>query len=232
MSLFQSKQFFDLEQFEHASLFQPQEELWNVLKNISNYLSSMQLGSIDGAIESGAFLINPEEISIGTGSKVESGAYIIGPCIIGKNCQIRHGAYIRGNVITGNDCIIGHSTEVKNSIFLNQANAAHFAYVGDSIVGNQVNLGAGVKCANLRCDREPVTIEYDRRKISTKLHKFGAIIGDKVQIGCNAVTNPGTIISKGCVCYPTMSIHGFIPENSIVKPSQRNMAFLQRQSVL
>ncbi|MDE3055159.1 MAG: UDP-N-acetylglucosamine diphosphorylase [Verrucomicrobiota bacterium] len=147
------------------------------------------------------YLEFPERIAIGKGTVIEPGVYIQGPCIIGENCILRHGAYIRNGVIMGNHCAIGHAAEVKHSILLNYAAAAHFTYVGDSILGNRVNLGAGVKCANLRLDRRPVV---------PGLSKFGTCIGDSAQVGCNAVLNPGTLIGRDAIIYPLQSVSGFV----------------------
>ncbi len=155
----------------------------------------------------------------GQGSVIESGAYIRGPCVIGSNCVVRHGAYIRGNVLTGHGCVIGHDSELKQAILLNHAQAAHFAYVGDSILGNHVNLGAGVKCANFKLDHTTINLRIDDQKIETGLRKFGALIGDRSQIGCNTVTNPGTLIGQDVHCYPCLNIQGFVPSRSMIKPS-------------
>ena len=141
---------------------------------------------------------------------VESGATIIGPCFIGKNCQVRQGAYLRGYVLGGDRCIFGHATEVKHSIFLDGAQASHFAYVGDSILGNQVNLGAGTKCANLRFDKQPVKLRYKEKKIQTPLKKCGVLMGDEAQTGCNAVTAPGTLIAPKSVVMPLSFVKGWI----------------------
>ena len=215
----QSSIFFDLSQFEHAALFQNDPEPWIVLSRLTEYLKTQSFGLLKGTISPGAYLINPELISIGEGSIVEPGAYIQGPCIIGKNCVIRHGAYIRGNVLTGDGCVIGHDSEIKHSIFLNRAHAAHFAYVGDSILGNEVNLGAGTKCANLRLDQGLITVRVKEEKIPTHQRKLGAIVGDRSQIGCNVVTNPGTFIGKNVRCTPCLNIEGVIPEGSLIKPA-------------
>jgi UDP-N-acetylglucosamine diphosphorylase / glucose-1-phosphate thymidylyltransferase / UDP-N-acetylgalactosamine diphosphorylase / glucosamine-1-phosphate N-acetyltransferase / galactosamine-1-phosphate N-acetyltransferase len=217
MDPFYPAEYFDLSTFTHASLFNEEEPVWIPLKKIGTYLLSSSLGNILGKVENGAFLIKPEEISIGKGSVVEPGAYILGPCIIGENCQVRQGAYIRGNVITGNRCIIGHATEVKNSIFFDGAQAGHFAYVGDSILGNHVNLGAGTKCANLRFDNHHVPIVWNQRRIDSGLRKFGAILGDYAQTGCNSVTNPGTLMGKKSRLAPCTAVQGIVPENYIVK---------------
>lgn len=214
---FHPNNFFDLSSFEHKELFANIEYVWQAIGNITSYLKKKQHGVISVMIPEGAILENPDQITIGEGTVVEPGSFIRGPCIIGKNCTIRHGAYIRGDFIAGDGCVIGHDTEVKNSLFLNGAHAAHFAYLGDSILGNKTNLGAGVKCANLKLKGDIVFVCDGDRKISTGLRKFGAIIGDGTQIGCNTVTNPGTIMGKGVLCYPTMNVGGFIPDHHLVK---------------
>lgn len=213
------RNFFDLSDFQHSILFSECQFVWDPLKKIGNYLKSKRLGMIEVGIPQGAHLLHPEMISIGKGTVVEPGAYIKGPCIIGENCSIRQGAYIRGHVIVGDNCVIGHDSEIKNSIMLNHSNAPHFAYVGDCILGNYVNLGAGTKCSNLRLDHGEVVIHFLNKKINTGLKKFGAILGDETQIGCNCVINPGTITGKGVQCYPCISFGGYIPPKSIIKPS-------------
>ncbi|MES2345832.1 MAG: UDP-N-acetylglucosamine diphosphorylase [Chlamydiota bacterium] len=202
--------FFSLKDYAHPELWSECDFVWEALNNIKKYLLLKKLGTIACAIPEGAHLVFPELISIGEGTVVEPGAYIQGPCIIGPNSQIRHGAYIRGNVITGQGCIIGHDTEVKHSILLDNVSAAHFNYVGDSILGNGVNLGAGVKCANFRLDKGFITVAFQGKRLDTGLKKFGAILGDNVQLGCNCVTNPGTLLAKGVVCYPCLNIGGYI----------------------
>ena len=194
MDVFAPQKFFELSDFAHAKLFHDISAAWEALHRIKDYLESLTLGQIEGNVSDQAYLIDPHLISIGEGTVVEPGAYIKGPCAIGKNCQIRHGAYLRGQIITGDRCVIGHASEVKNSIFLNKAQAAHFAYVGDSILGNHCNLGAGTKCANLKLAGDEVILRHQGKRIATGLRKFGAIIGDEVQLGCNSVTNPGTVM--------------------------------------
>lgn len=210
--------FFDLSLFPYRDLFDACEYPWTVLTKIESYLKNRTLGIIQGKISPSAYLINPELISIGPGTVVEPGAYIQGPCLIGKNCTVRHGAYLRGNVIAGDGCVLGHDTEVKNSIFLQGANAAHFAYVGDTVLGNNVNLGAGTKCANLKLDHSEINVHYENFRIATSLRKFGAIIGDGTQIGCNTVTNPGTVMGQLVRCYPCINVGGFIPTRTLLKP--------------
>jgi NDP-sugar pyrophosphorylase family protein len=219
MKQFTISHYFDLAGFPYKDLLDGCTTVWDVLRNIEPYLAKRLLGLIDAEEQQYAYLVNPEKISIGEGTLIEPGAYIKGPCLIGKNCHIRHGAYIRGNVIIGDNCVVGHTTELKHTILLNHANAAHFAYIGDSIIGNYVNLGAGTKCANLRLNGEEISVMDDNTLVPTGLRKFGAIIGDFCQVGCNAVLNPGTHLGKHVHVYPCVSIGGVIPEKSVVKNS-------------
>jgi NDP-sugar pyrophosphorylase family protein len=213
-----SSYFFDVSPFQHRALFSGDPYPWLVLAQLKQYLHSQPLGLLKGEISPSAYLINPEEISIGEGTVVEPGAYIHGPCVIGRDCVVRHGAYIRGYVLTGDRCVIGHDSELKQAILFDDAHAAHFAYVGDSILGNGVNLGAGTKCANFKLDGSPVNLHIKGERVPTQMRKLGAIIGDQAQIGCNTVTNPGTLIGKGVRCYPCLNLEGFIPSSSFVKP--------------
>ena len=221
MNKFSPNYFFDLTSFAHASIFDDCTYVWEALSKIKIYLQKATLGTIEVSIPEGVHLVNPELISIGKGTIVEPGAFIKGPCIIGENCEVRHGAYIRGDFIAGNHCVIGHATEVKNSVMLNKAQAGHFAYLGDTILGNTVNLGAGTKCANLKLDHNNITINIDGESFNTGLRKFGAIIGDGSQMGCNSVTNPGTLLGKQVFCYPCVNVGGFIPARQLVKPFQK-----------
>lgn len=209
--------FFTFSNFAHAEIFNGCSYVWEALSNIDDYLQSKVLGAIEAIIPDGVTLINKDSISIGKGTVIEPGAYIKGPCIIGENCQIRHGAYLRGNVICGNHCVIGHVTELKNVLFLDHAQAAHFAYVGDSILGNHTNLGAGTKCANLRFDNKAIIVHIDGKRIATGRRKLGAIFGDFSQSGCNSVTNPGTLLEKGASIYPCANAQGFIPARHTFK---------------
>lgn len=155
------------------------------------------------------------QIAIGEGTVVEPGALIKGATIIGKNTEVRQGAYIRGDCIVGDRCVVGHTTEIKNGVMLNDAKAGHFAYIGDSILGNNVNLGAGTKLANLKILKSNVTINIDGKRYDTGIRKLGAIMGDNVETGCNSVTNPGTLLGKGCLVYPCTSVKsGYYPPNS------------------
>jgi UDP-N-acetylglucosamine diphosphorylase / glucose-1-phosphate thymidylyltransferase / UDP-N-acetylgalactosamine diphosphorylase / glucosamine-1-phosphate N-acetyltransferase / galactosamine-1-phosphate N-acetyltransferase len=203
--------FFSLDGFTHASLWQNGEYPWAPLARLEAYLRKMELGQIEISIPSGVHLDHPELISIGKGTVIEPGVFIQGPCVIGKNCAIRHGAYLRGPLLFGDGCVVGHAAEVKHSILLNGAHATHFVYVGDSILGNRVNLAAGVKCANLRLDRNVVCVQYEHQRIDTGLVKLGAIVGDDAQVGCNSVFNPGTLMGRESVSHPLMQLGGYIP---------------------
>lgn len=216
----QASHFFDFGSLVHTDLFKDDPPPWVLLTRLDAYLKSLELGQLKGEISPSAYLIHPELISIGEGSIVEPGAYIRGPCWIGKNCVIRQGAYIRGHLIAGDHCVIGHATEVKNALFLDHAHAAHFAYVGDSVLGQHVNLGAGAKCANVKLDRQSIRVHYQGKHFDTGMRKMGAIIGDRSQLGCNTVTNPGTLIGKEVQCYPCLNIGGWIPTRSLIKPSR------------
>jgi NDP-sugar pyrophosphorylase family protein len=212
--MFDVNSFFSIAQFAHRSLWKEGAPVWSALVLLSKYLSEKNPCQIEIEIPEGVFLKRKELISIGKGTIIEPGVLIQGPCIIGNNCTIGHGAYIREGVICGDHCHIGHSSELKHSILLDRAAATHFTYVGDSILGNDVNLGAGVKCANLRLDRREISI----KKIETGLKKMGAIVGDRVQIGCNTVLNPGTLIGPESFAYPLTNIQGVIPPRSQIGP--------------
>lgn len=159
-----------------------------------------------------------EDIFIGPGVVLEPGVLVKGPTLIGGDTELRQGAYIRGKCIVGRGCVVGHTTEMKSSVMLDGAKAGHFAYIGDSILGNSTNLGAGTKLANLKMGGTPVVIKVAGERIDTGLRKFGAIIGDGVEIGCNAVTNPGTLLGKRAVVLPVSSVRaGYYPPESMVR---------------
>lgn len=197
-------------------------QAWDPLKFLKEAFDSSELGVIEIDIPEGVFIQNPSLVSIGKGTTIEPGVYIQGPCIIGKGCTIRQGAYLRPHSWIGEHCLVGHDTEVKHSILFDHAKAAHFAYLGDSIIGSGVNIGAGVICANFRFDHGEVPIYVDNQKIPTGLKKLGAIIADDVQVGCNTVLNPGTIIGRNSWINPTMNVSGYVPPNSFVKSPEKS----------
>ena len=211
--------YFNLDDYEHRALFQDSRVVyvWDALKLLADFLDQLIVPDIQGKVMDGATL-QGNKIYIGPGAVVEPGAMIKSPAYIGARSEVRQGAYLRGNVLVGSACVVGHTTEVKNAIFLDGAHAAHFAYVADSIVGNRVNLGAGTKLANLKLDRASVVVQTPGRKFyDTGLRKFGAVLGDGVQIGCNTVSNPGTLMGPGCVVYAMALVRGYYPPRTLIK---------------
>lgn len=219
--MFLPKDFFALSNPVLTPLFSLDKFVWTPLMLLEPFLLSHKLGKIETDIPASAHLIDSHLISIGKGTVVEPGAYILGPCVIGENCVIRNGAYIRGNLLTGNGCVIGHETEVKNSIFFDKAHAPHFSYIGDSILGAGVNMGAGSICSNLKLDNTNVSVYHQGERIDTGLRKFGAIIGDNSRIGCNVVLNPGSILGMHVLCHPNLTIGGYIASNSLIKAESK-----------
>jgi hypothetical protein len=159
-----------------------------------------------------------DRIFVGPGAVLEPGALVKGPTVIGAQTEVRQGAYVRGKCVIGRQCIVGHTTEVKSSIMLDGAKAGHFAYIGDSILGGRTNLGAGTKLANLKIRGTTVRVMIRHQLVDTGLRKLGAILGDEVEIGCNAVTNPGTILGRQSLVYPVTSVRPFYYEpKSVVR---------------
>lgn len=169
-------------------------------------------------IMAGACLFD-DHIILGAGTVVEPGALIKGPTVVGNNTEVRQGAYMRGTCLVGNDCVVGHATEMKNSIMLDGAKAGHFAYIGDSILGNAANLGAGTKLANLKMIPGTIAIRYDGKKYDTGRRKLGAILGDNTETGCNSVTSPGTLMGPSSIVYPAVAAPaGFYPKRARIAP--------------
>ena len=216
--MFAPNDFFDLSNFEHRVIFEDPRvrNVWDVLKLIDDYLNAILEPQILGQVDPRAYLIG-EQIYIAPGARVEAGAYITGPTYIGAGSVVRHGAYIRGKALVGQNCVVGHDTEVKNAIFLNDAKAGHFAYVGDSILGNKVNLGAGTKLANFKLCGTEIRLRIDGKIIPTGLRKFGAILGDDVSLGCNTVCNPGALVGPRSGAHALSLISGYHPAESLIK---------------
>ena len=198
---------FDLEKTIAKDLFEKVDNSWEVLPLIKDYIIEIipSLGENDNKLK--------EDVYVHKSVKINPSAYIEGPTIICEGTEIRHNAYIRGSVIIGKNCVIGNSTEVKNSILFDGVNCPHFNYVGDSVVGENAHTGAGVILSNVRSDKKNVRVE----SIETNLRKMGAIVGANVEIGCNSVVCPGTIIGGNTSIYPLTMVKGVIPSNSIVK---------------
>ena len=217
--MFAPDDLFAMSDFEHRALFDGLKYAWEALPRIESYIRSVIRPGIHGQVMANVTIVG--DVFIGEGTVVEPGVFINGPTIIGKNCQVRQNAYIRGSLLVGDGCVVGHSTEVKNSAFLNASNAPHFNYVGDSILGNEANLGAGTKLSNFKITVDKtVKIKVGEEVFDTGLIKFGAILGDGVQTGCNAVLNPGTVVGKRSQIYACSLVRGFVPPDTIVKLRQ------------
>ncbi len=178
----------------------------------------------DGAVLEGASVVmagvvlSGNNFDLGKGVLIEAGAFLQSPIILGDRSVVRHGAYLRGYCLVGRRCVLGHVTEVKHTIFMDDAKAGHFAYLGDSMLGHNVNLGAGTKLANLRFVKGDVRIKTKEGFLSTGLRKMGAILGDNVQTGCNSVTNPGTLLGKNSMVLPCVMVpSGFHTKHSIIR---------------
>jgi NDP-sugar pyrophosphorylase family protein len=216
-TIFAPADYLDLNETDHAALFHDVVHAWEILPKIAGYLEEQlvpaNFGHVIGDPEIG------DDVFIGRDTVVEPGAYIKGPAWIGPNCQIRHGAYIRENVIVGAGSVIGNSSEIKNSFLCNGCQIPHFNYVGDSILGAKVHLAAGVIVSNLKLNGDIITLRICEETISTGLRKFGALIGDGVEIGCNAVINPGSVLGRRSLIYPSVAWRGILPPNCIAKSS-------------
>jgi len=214
--------YLDLEQTEHAALFDGVTQAWEILPRLHAYLADKIKPEIRGTLIGEPEI--GENVFIGEGTVVEPGAYIKGPAWIGANCQIRHGAYIRENVIVGAGSVVGNSSELKNSLLFQRCQVPHFNYVGDSILGARVHLAAGVIVSNLKLNGDFITLRMGDTVLTTGLRKFGALIGDGAEVGCNAVLNPGTILGRSSLIYPGVSWRGILPAHSIAKDARTVIA--------
>lgn len=231
--MLQASNYFDLSQTTHSSLFGATDFVWDALPRIHDYI--MERLSTDMPPNGHLLDVHPsvvigDNVHIGEGTQIAPGVLIEGPALIGKNCQIRHGAFVREDTVLGDGGVIGHTTETKNTVMLEGAAAPHFAYVGDSLLGLNVNLGAGTKLSNFPMNADPdpttgkrptITFRYEGERYDTGIVKIGAILGDGVNTGCNVVTNPGVIIGPHTMVYTLAMLRkGIYPPNSIIKLRQ------------
>lgn len=213
--MFKPADLFDLTQTGHAAVFRDCEYAWDALKKLKNYIATNLRPALHNRCEGKAYI--GDNVFIGEGTVVEDGAMIKGPAIIGRNCEIRHGAYIRDHVIIGDNCVVGNSSEIKHSILFNGCQVPHFNYVGDSILGHKAHLGAGVKISNVKLVPGNIFVEIAGKPFDTGLRKFGALLGDFAEIGCNSVLNPGSIIGRNSIIYPNINWRDILPADMIVK---------------
>lgn len=208
----QIKNLFDLKETMAKALLEKHTYPWEVLAGIESFILEL------GKTLPGEEYDNPEEnVWVHKTARVAPTACLNGPLIIGKEAEIRHCAFIRGKAIVGEGAVVGNSTELKNVILFNKVQVPHYNYVGDSILGYRSHMGAGSITSNVKSDKTKVTIRLREEVIETGLKKMGAVLGDCVEVGCNSVLNPGTIIGKHSNVYPLSSVRGVIPKHSIYK---------------
>lgn len=206
---------FNLDDSIAKPLLEKYEYPWEVLPNIEKFI--IELGS---TLNEEEYEKRGENIWIHKTAKVFDSAYINGPCIICENAEVRQCAFIRGKAIVGKNAVVGNSVELKNAILFNNVQVPHFNYVGDSILGFKAHMGAGSITSNFKSDKKNVVIKCNGKKFETGMKKIGAFLGDNVEIGCNSVLNPGTIVGRNSNVYPLSSVRGYIHENSIYKSSK------------
>ena len=211
-----------------APHFRAEAAPWEWLKHIGAALAGLKTPPWDYAGGTGVHVEG--SVWIHPSVKLPPFATIIGPVWIGAKTEIRPGAYLRGNVIVGENCVLGNACEFKNCLLMDSVAASHFNYVGDSILGNGAHLGAGVICSNLRLDQEPVVVRTADSAIETGLRKFGAILGDYAEVGCNAVLNPGTVLGPRALVSPAIAVSGHVPAATIVH-ARTPVKFISRRDV-
>ena len=195
-----------------SDIFEGKRYAFEVLPEIKEFIRQLSM-----TLDSHKFDDLGNGVFVAKSAKVASSASITGPCIIDEDAEIRHCAYIRGNTIVGKGAVVGNSTELKNVILFDKVQVPHYNYVGDSVLGYKSHLGAGVITSNVKSDKTNVSITLDTKKYNTNLRKFGAILGDSVEVGCGTVLNPGTVVGKNTNIYPLSMVRGYVGENSIYK---------------
>lgn len=206
------KDMYNLNETIASELFEGKEYPWEVLPLIKDFI--IKLGE---SLDPEEYEQSKEHIWIAKSAKVASSASITGPVIIGKNAEIRQCAFIRGNAIVGENAVVGNSTELKNVVLFNNVQVPHYNYVGDSILGYKAHMGAGSITSNVKSDKKLVVVKGRECRIETGLKKFGAMLGNEVEVGCNSVLNPGTVVGANSNIYPLSSVRGVVPANSIYK---------------
>lgn len=214
MSNIEIKDLYDLNETIAKDLFEGKTYPWEVLPEIGDFVMKL------GVTLSDDFDHPEDNIWIHKSVKIAKTATLNGPLIIDADTEVRPGAFIRGNVLVGKNCVVGNSTELKNVVLFNTVQVPHYNYVGDSILGTHSHMGAGSITSNVKSDKTLVVVKNDGEKIETGLKKFGAMIGDYVEVGCNSVLNPGTVVGRNTNVYPLSPVRGVVPENSIYKSAE------------
>ena len=212
MKEFTIENMLDLNETIAKELFEGKTYPWEVLPEIGTFIK--KLGE---SLDPEEYERRGEDVWIARTASVAPTAYINGPAIIGKNAEVRHCAFIRGNAIVGEGSVVGNSTELKNVVLFNSVQVPHYNYVGDSVLGYKSHMGAGSICSNVKSDKKLVVVKNGEEKIETGLKKFGAMLGDHVEVGCGSVLNPGTVIGRNTNIYPLSPVRGCVPANSIYK---------------
>ena len=210
--MYKTNELFDLSKTRAADLLRECEYPWQALDKIGETI--LKIGA---ALSSEEFSHPKEDVWIAKDAVVYPTAWINGPCIIDSGAEVRHGAFIRGNALVGDNCVVGNSTELKNVILFDNVQVPHYNYVGDSILGYKSHMGAGSITSNVKSDKLPVVIHNEGEEIETGRKKVGAMLGDYVEVGCNSVLNPGTVIGRDASVYPTSCVRGVVPERCIYK---------------
>ena len=206
------KENYSLDQTIAKDIFNGVTYPWEVLPKISSFI--LELGA---TLSEDEYKKRGENVWVAKSAKVAPTAFINGPAIIGKDAEVRHCAFIRGNAIVGEGAVVGNSTELKNVILFNKVQVPHYNYVGDSVLGYKSHMGAGSITSNVKSDKKLVVVKAGEEKIETGMKKFGAMLGDEVEVGCGSVLNPGTVVGNHSNIYPLSSVRGFVPANSIYK---------------
>lgn len=206
------QELYTLDETIAAEIFEGAVYPWEVLSKIHDFI--LKLGE---TLPEEEYDQVGEDVWIAKSAHVFESAYIHGPAIIGKDAEVRHGAFIRGNAIVGEGAVVGNSTELKNVILFNKVQVPHYNYVGDSILGYKAHMGAGSITSNVKSDKKLVVVKTAEGNLETGLKKFGAMLGDEVEVGCGTVLNPGSVVGRRTNIYPLSSVRGFVPQESIYK---------------
>ena len=210
--MLRTKELYDLSHTAAAPLLENTQYPWEALSQLGDYI--VELGK---TLPAGEYEQRGEDVWIHKTAKIYPNNYIAGPCIIGPETEVRPGAFIRGKALVGARCVVGNSTELKNVILFDNVQVPHYNYVGDSILGYKSHMGAGAVTSNVKQDKTPVTVQVGYLRVETGLKKFGAMLGDNVEVGCNSVLNPGTVVGRGSRVYPLSMVRGFLPAGQIHK---------------
>lgn len=210
--MYEISELFDLEHTQAAGYLSAYRYPWEALTGLKAHIRAL-----GNAFDKGEYTEITHEVWIHRGAKLAPTAHIDGPTIVGEGTEVRHGAYIRGGALIGKGCVVGNSTELKNCILFDGVQVPHYNYVGDSILGFKAHMGAGAITSNVKSDKSPVVVRGDGESVATGLKKLGSCVGDRAEIGCNSVLNPGTVIGRNATVYPLSCVRGTVAEDCIFK---------------